>query len=81
MYQVFVRLQESRNSPAIGPLSFPSAEARADCVNGPEVYWYHIAEEDNWMLWLRGGAWEATTWDGPADRINEPPEITEEDRW
>ena len=81
MYMCFVKLGESRNSEVAGPLSFPTAEARRDYVSGPAVYWYHEVEEEDWMLWRRGGAWEATKQPGPADRVNNPPEITERDRW
>lgn len=81
MYQTFIKLGESRNSPSQGPLSFPDKESRNAFVRGPEVYWYHFAEEEDWHLWQRGGAWNATQQPGPADHVPEPPEITEEDRW
>jgi hypothetical protein len=81
VYQVFVKLAEPRSSSVAGPLSFPSAEERAEYVKGPAVFWYHYAEEDDWMLWLRGGAWAATQTQGKADIVPEPPEITEDDRW
>jgi hypothetical protein len=81
MYQVFVKRAESRNTPVEGPFSFPTAEAREDYVSGATIYWYHEAEEDDWMLWRRGGAWAATQAPEPADRESAPPEITPEDRW
>lgn len=81
MYQVMYKLNEDRNSAVYGPVSFPTAEAREEFVKGPAVFWHHYAEEDDWMLWRRGGAWNATQEPGPADRVNTPPEITEEDRW
>lgn len=81
MYQILVKFGESRNSPVVGPLSYPSAEARLDAAMGPKVYWYHFVEDDDWFSWRRGGAWEATAPEVPADRINVPPEITEDDRW
>lgn len=81
MWQVFVKFAESRNAAMAGPYSFPGKEARQEFVKGPAVYWYHFAEEEDWHLWRRGGAWEATQEAGPADRVNEPPEITEDDRW
>lgn len=81
MYQVFVKLAEPRSTPMAGPLTFVSAEERKAYVKGPLVYWYHFAEEDDWHTWRRGGAWNATRPPGPADRVNEPPEITEDDRW
>jgi hypothetical protein len=80
MYQCLVKLSERRNSEPSGLLSFPTAEARLAYVKGPTVYWYHYAEEDDWHTWLRGGAWSATAEPGPADRINEPPELTQQDR-
>ena len=78
---MFVKRAESRNTAMAGPFSFASAADRAEYVKGPDVYWYHFAEEDDWHYWGRGGAWAATREPGPADRINEPPEITEDDRW
>lgn len=81
MYQTFVKLGESRNSDARGPLSFSSAEERDAYVRSEGVYWYHFAEEDDWFSWRRGGAWQATRTPGPADVVPEPPKITEEDRW
>lgn len=80
-YQVFVKLTEPRSSEARGPISFASAEERLAFVQGPAVYWYHIVEDDDWHLWLRGGAWAATREQGNADVVPEPPEITEDDRW
>jgi len=80
-YQVFVKRAESRGTMMEGPLGFPDAESRAAYVKGPLVYWYHYAEEDDWVSWSRGGAWAATARPGPADRENTPPEITQEDRW
>lgn len=80
-YQVLFKITESRHSEARGPVDFPTSEAREEFVNGPDVFWYHDVEEDDWMLWRRGGAWNATQEPGPADRINTPPEITEADRW
>lgn len=76
-----MKTAEPRSAPAYGPLSFPTAEARQAYVSGPGIYWYHFAEEDDWHLWRRGGAWRATAEAGPADHVPEPPEITEEDRW
>lgn len=66
-----------------GPFGFITAEARREFVMDGDnrVYWYHYAEEDDWMSWKRGGAWAATAVPGPADRENVPPEITDEDRW
>ena len=81
MYQVMVRLAESQSAPMAGPLSFPNPEARRAYVEGPSVYWYHLVESDDWTTWHRGGAWEATAMPGPEDRVPNPPEITEEDRW
>lgn len=81
MYQVFVKLSESRNSAMAGPVGFVSAAEREAYVKGPNVFWYHYAEEDDWVLWLRGGAWAATQEKGKADVVPEPPEITDDDRW
>ena len=81
IYQVFVKTAEPRSSPMRGPFSFPTTEARQEYVSGPDIYWYHYAEEDDWHLWRRGGAWQATSSPGPADRQPVPPEITEDDRW
>jgi hypothetical protein len=81
MYGVLYKLGESRNSAAHGPLSFPSTEERKAFVKGPTVYWYHLVEEEDWHLWLRGGAWAATAVPGPADAVPDLPEITEDDRW
>ena len=81
MYQVYFKAAESRGTPMSGPLGFPTAEEREAFVKGPRVYWYHLVEEDDWNAWHRGGAWAATAAPGPADRENEPPEITQEDRW
>lgn len=81
MYQMLVKVRESRNSDAIGPLSYPTSEDRDKAARGPDVYWYHYVEEDDWFLWKRGGAWTATHQPGPAERVNEPPEVTEDDRW
>lgn len=92
MYQCLIKRSEGHPSRAgfitrmgetgvEGPLSFASAEERELFVTGPSVYWYHLVEDDDWHSWKRGGAWEATAVPGPADRINEPPEITEDDRW
>ena len=64
-----------------GPLTFASAEEREAYVKGPAVYWYHYVEEDDWFLWQRGGAWNATQEPSRADVVPEPPEITEDDRW
>lgn len=81
MWQVFVKLGQGRSSAMTGPYSFASKELREEFVKGPTIYWYHFAEEDDWHSWRRGGAWSATQEPGPADRINQPPEITEDDRW
>lgn len=81
MYQVVVLLTESRNGARTGPYSFATPQEREDFVRGPQVYWYHFAEEDDWHSWRRGGAWNATAVPGPAERVNIPPEVTEEDRW
>lgn len=80
-YQAFVKVREYRNSDVIGPLDFATAEERLAVVQGPQVYWYHFAEEDDWHLWKRGGAWSATAIPGKADVVPDPPEITEDDRW
>lgn len=82
MYQVFIKRAEPRGTAMEGPFSFGTAEERrAFVTHSSEVYWYHFAEEDDWNLWKRGGAWAATARPGPADRENIPPEITEGDRW
>lgn len=81
-YQAMVKWREARDAPASGPYDFPSAEARKAFVTGDNgVYWYHLAEDDDWHSWKRGGAWAATAQPGPADREHTPPEITEGDRW
>jgi hypothetical protein len=80
-FQAFIKLAESRNTPMQGPYAFASAEDRDEFVRGRTVYWYHLAEDDDWFSWKRGGAWAATATPGPADRVPEKPEITEEDRW
>jgi hypothetical protein len=81
MYQCLVKLQESRSAGVLGPLSFATREEREEYVRGPKVFWYHLVEIDDWHVWHRGGAWKATAVSGPEDRVPEPPEITEEDRW
>jgi hypothetical protein len=81
-YQAFVKRAEPRSTPMEGPFGFASAEERiAFLKTSPEVYWYHLVEDDDWMSWTRGGAWAATARPGPADRENAPPEITDDDRW
>jgi hypothetical protein len=82
MYEVMVKLGESRASPAAGPLRFVSKEERERYVNGPDsiVYWYTYPEEDDWTHWRRGGAWKRTQEPAVADRKNTPPEITDKDR-
>ena len=79
MYQVLVKIRESRNSDVLGPLSFPNKEDRETYVKGPEVFWYHYVEEDDWFDWRRGGAWQATK--PPDPPAWEPPEGEEKDRW
>jgi hypothetical protein len=81
MYQTFVKFGESRSTKMFGPFSFPNTEERQAYVNGDEVYWYHFSEEDDWNLWKRGGAWNATATPGKADVVPAPPQITEDDRW
>lgn len=80
MYQAFVRLAESRNSQVV-QVNFINAELREEYVKGPTVFWYHFAEDDDWMLFRRGGAWAATQQPSRADVVPEPPEITDDDRW
>ncbi len=81
MYQVLVKLGESRNSPAAGPLNFVTSEERDKYVKGPDsiVFWYFYPEDDNWD-WRRGGAWKRTERESAADRVPPPPEITDKDR-
>jgi hypothetical protein len=81
MYQVFYKVEESRNAPGHGPLSFATKEERKAFTEGRNVFWYHFAEEDDWHQWSRGGAWAATAKPGREDVVPEPPPITEEDRW
>jgi hypothetical protein len=81
MYQVFVKLSESRNADMRGPVPFATLEERAAYVRSPAVFWYHFAEDEDWFLWRRGGAWAATHQPGPADAVPEEPEITDDDRW
>lgn len=81
MYQAMIKLSESRNSAMAGPVSFPTTEAREQYVHGPDsiVYWYFYPEDDGWD-WRRGGAWKRTERESAADRVPEPPEITDRDR-
>jgi hypothetical protein len=81
-YQAFIKRREPRSTPMEGPYGFASAEERAAFLRtSAEVYWYHLAEDDDWHAWSKGGAWAATAQPGPADRENTPPEITDDDRW
>jgi hypothetical protein len=80
MYQLFYKTGESANS-AQHATAFRTRAERAEFAKGPEVYWYHLPEDEDWCRWTRGGAWQATARPGPADVVPEPPEITEDDRW
>jgi len=81
MYEVMVKLSESRNSNMAGPVRFVSKEERHEYVHGPEsiVYWYFYPEDDGWD-WRRGGAWKRTQQPSSADVVPAPPEITDKDR-
>lgn len=55
MFQVLVKTTAVMNGSYT--YLFGSAEERDEFVKRPDVWWYHLPEEDDDWRWHRGGAW------------------------